>query len=75
MSKPTAQEAAEAIMQLARKGPKMLEMLTQALDNPRRAIEALDLLIRADTTSSESRKRYQDLRNSLETFAVEEQRK
>lgn len=64
----------EAIWQLL-KDPKRLEVLNNALEDPKRAVESLDLLIRSENTSEASRKRYQDLRNSLEDYMLDAGRK
>ena len=51
--------------------PKRMDVLVRALDDPRKAIESLDILIRDKATTPESRVRYQELRSALEAFFME----
>lgn len=69
-----AEEHAERLRALAAevvKDPRRLEVFLRVMNNPRGALESLDLLIRNPATSEESRRRYQGVRNALEDFMLE----
>jgi len=51
--------------------PGAASLLATILQNPRRGIETLDLLIRSPGISEESRKNYQGVRAALEDYFVE----
>jgi hypothetical protein len=60
----------ELIAALA-KDPERLALVVKVLENPRRGLDSLDLLIRNPRTPLASRQQYQALRASLEAYVLE----
>lgn len=52
--------------------PDVMDMMTQVLENPRRVLDTLDILIRSPHTSPESRQRFRGVRQSVENLCLDQ---